>query len=157
MKVYWGVEIYLPSFFDLGTRWRWVVIFMPGPLYPQGKNPWYSLNRRLDGPWSYILMPMPWAGFKAIVPVFNHSKPSRLWQMLEMPSPVLYAFLILLTGLHSHVDIFLGNRNFALDISFSFSFMWGFDLIQDEGHFHYHERLKHTVTKIHSVSRITWF
>jgi len=22
MKVYWGVEIYLHAFFDLGTRWR---------------------------------------------------------------------------------------------------------------------------------------
>jgi hypothetical protein len=22
MKAYWGVEVYLHSFFDLGTRWR---------------------------------------------------------------------------------------------------------------------------------------
>jgi hypothetical protein len=25
---------------------------MPRPLYPQGKSPWYPLNRRLDGPQS---------------------------------------------------------------------------------------------------------
>jgi hypothetical protein len=36
MKTYWGS--------DLGTRWRWVVIFTPRPLYPQGKSPWYPLG-----------------------------------------------------------------------------------------------------------------
>jgi hypothetical protein len=29
-----------------------VVSFTPRPLYPQGKNPWYPLNRRLSGPQS---------------------------------------------------------------------------------------------------------
>jgi hypothetical protein len=47
MKVYWGVEVYLHSFFDLGTRWRWVVSFTPRPLYLQGKSPRYPLDRRL--------------------------------------------------------------------------------------------------------------
>jgi len=41
MKAYWGVEVYLHSFYDLGTRWRWVVIFTPRPLYREGKRPWY--------------------------------------------------------------------------------------------------------------------
>jgi len=36
---------------DLGTRWRWVVSFTPRPL-PQGKSPWYPLDRRLGGPQS---------------------------------------------------------------------------------------------------------
>jgi len=36
----------------LGTRWRWVVSFTPRPLYPQGKTPCYTLNRRLGGPQS---------------------------------------------------------------------------------------------------------
>jgi len=49
MKTYWGVEIQLHTFFDLGTRWRWVVSFTPQPLYPQGKSPWYPLDRRLGG------------------------------------------------------------------------------------------------------------
>jgi hypothetical protein len=31
---------------DLVTRWRWVVSFTPGPLYPQVKRPWYPLVRR---------------------------------------------------------------------------------------------------------------
>jgi hypothetical protein len=26
------------------------VSFMPWPLYPQGKSPWYPLDRRLSGP-----------------------------------------------------------------------------------------------------------
>jgi hypothetical protein len=44
------VEVQLHAFFDLGTRWRWVVSFTPRPLYPQGKSPWYTLDRRLGGP-----------------------------------------------------------------------------------------------------------
>jgi hypothetical protein len=36
-----------PRIFDLGTRWRWVVSFTPLPLYPQGKSPFYPLDRRL--------------------------------------------------------------------------------------------------------------
>jgi hypothetical protein len=49
MKAYWGVEIYLQAFFDLGTRWRWVASFTPRPLYPQKKSPWYPLDRKLGG------------------------------------------------------------------------------------------------------------
>jgi hypothetical protein len=33
--------MYVHSFFDLATRWRWVVSFTPLPLYPQVKSPWY--------------------------------------------------------------------------------------------------------------------
>jgi len=33
-KAYWGVEVELNAFFDLGTRWKLVVGFMPRPLYP---------------------------------------------------------------------------------------------------------------------------
>jgi hypothetical protein len=32
-------------FLDLSTSWRRVVSFMPLPLYPQGKIPWYPLER----------------------------------------------------------------------------------------------------------------
>jgi hypothetical protein len=52
MKVYWGSGSIAPHVLDLGTRWRWVVSFTSRPLYPQGKNPWYPLNRRLGGPQS---------------------------------------------------------------------------------------------------------
>jgi hypothetical protein len=41
-----------PRILDLGTRWRWVVSFTPQPLYSQGKDPWYPLDRRLGGPQS---------------------------------------------------------------------------------------------------------
>jgi hypothetical protein len=50
MKAYWGSGGIAPRIFDLGTRWRWVVSFTPWPLYPQGKSPWYPLDRRLGGP-----------------------------------------------------------------------------------------------------------
>jgi hypothetical protein len=33
-----GVQIQLYSFFNLGTRWRWVVKATPLPLYPTGKR-----------------------------------------------------------------------------------------------------------------------
>jgi hypothetical protein len=41
-----------PRILDLGTRWRWMVSLTPRPLYPQGKSPWYPLDRRLSGPQS---------------------------------------------------------------------------------------------------------
>jgi hypothetical protein len=51
MKPYWGSGCIAPRI-DLGTRWRWVVSFTPRPLYPQGKSPWYPLDRRVGGPQS---------------------------------------------------------------------------------------------------------
>jgi hypothetical protein len=53
MKAYWEVELYLHSSFDLSTRWRWVVNLTPRPLYPQGKSPFYTLDRWLGGPQSW--------------------------------------------------------------------------------------------------------
>jgi hypothetical protein len=41
-----------PCIFYLGTRSRWVVNFTLRPFYPQGKSPWYPLDRRLGGPQS---------------------------------------------------------------------------------------------------------
>jgi hypothetical protein len=53
MKAYWGSEGIAPhTFFDLGTRWRWIVSFTLRLLYPQGKRLWYPLDRRLGGPQS---------------------------------------------------------------------------------------------------------
>jgi hypothetical protein len=58
MKAYWGVEVYLHSFLDLGTRCRWVVSFTHRQLYPQGKRPWYPLDRRPGGSqmWQYPII-----------------------------------------------------------------------------------------------------
>jgi hypothetical protein len=50
MKAYWGSECTAPCILDLGTRWRWVVSFTSRTPYPQGKSPWYPLDRRLGGP-----------------------------------------------------------------------------------------------------------
>jgi hypothetical protein len=46
----WGAGGITPYIFSLSTRWKWVVSFTPRPLYPQGKSPWYPLDRRLGGP-----------------------------------------------------------------------------------------------------------
>jgi hypothetical protein len=48
----WGNGCIYWHFLDLGTSWKWVVIFTPLPLYPWGKSPWYPLDRRLGGPQS---------------------------------------------------------------------------------------------------------
>jgi hypothetical protein len=34
-----GEWMYSSTIIDLGTRWRWVVSFMPRPLYPDEKAP----------------------------------------------------------------------------------------------------------------------
>jgi hypothetical protein len=49
MKEYWGSGSIAPHILHLGIRWRFVVSFTPLPLYPQGKRPWYTLDRRLHG------------------------------------------------------------------------------------------------------------
>jgi hypothetical protein len=36
-----------------GILGEWWYSFTPRPLYPQGKNPWYPLDRRLGGPQSW--------------------------------------------------------------------------------------------------------
>ena len=43
-----GVQVQLYCFFDLNSRWGWVVNATPGPLYP-GKDTRYPLYRRLCG------------------------------------------------------------------------------------------------------------
>jgi hypothetical protein len=53
MKAYWGSGGIAPSILDRDTVWRWVVSFMPQPLYRQGKSPWDPLDRRLGGPQSW--------------------------------------------------------------------------------------------------------
>jgi hypothetical protein len=50
MKAYLGSGGIVPGILDLGTRWRWVVIFTFRPLYPWGKSPYYPLDRRLGEP-----------------------------------------------------------------------------------------------------------
>ena len=54
MKAYRGSR-HVPSILNLGARWRLVVNITPWPLYP-GKEPWYPLNRWLDGPHSHSVL-----------------------------------------------------------------------------------------------------
>jgi hypothetical protein len=39
MKAYWGSGGIAPCILDLGTRWRWVISFTFGPLYPRERYP----------------------------------------------------------------------------------------------------------------------
>jgi hypothetical protein len=52
MKTYWGSGWIAPRILYHGTRWRWVVSLPCLQLSPQGKSPWYLLDRRLGGPQS---------------------------------------------------------------------------------------------------------
>jgi hypothetical protein len=52
---YWGSGDIAPYILNLGARYRWMVSITPWPLYPQGKNPWYALDRRLGGPQKPVL------------------------------------------------------------------------------------------------------
>ena len=47
------VEVSLHPFLNLGTRWKWVVSFIPFLLQPWGQNTGYSLNGRLSLPQSH--------------------------------------------------------------------------------------------------------
>jgi hypothetical protein len=46
---HWGSGGIAPRIIHLGNRRRRAVSFTPRPLYPQGKSPWYPLDRRLGG------------------------------------------------------------------------------------------------------------
>jgi hypothetical protein len=39
MQTYWGIGDKLQAFFDLGTRWGWVVSFTPRLFYPRERAP----------------------------------------------------------------------------------------------------------------------
>jgi hypothetical protein len=45
-----GQRRHSSTILDLSNRWRWVVNFMPWPLYSHGNSPRYPLDRRLGGP-----------------------------------------------------------------------------------------------------------
>jgi hypothetical protein len=47
MKAYWGNRSIALRILNLGIRWTWVVSFMLRSFYPQGKIPYYPLDRRL--------------------------------------------------------------------------------------------------------------
>jgi hypothetical protein len=52
MKACWRSGGIAPCILELGTKWKRVVSFTPRPIYPQGKGPWFPLDRRLGGPQS---------------------------------------------------------------------------------------------------------
>jgi len=49
MKAYWRSGGIVARILDLGTKWTRMVS-LPQPLNPQGKSPWYPLDRKLGGP-----------------------------------------------------------------------------------------------------------
>jgi hypothetical protein len=54
----------------------WVVSFTPRPLYPQGKSPWYSLDKMLGGPLKPVWM--TWRGEKSCPYRDSKSDPSAV-------------------------------------------------------------------------------
>jgi hypothetical protein len=62
---------YTSTILDFGTRWEWMISFMPWPLYPQGKRTQYPLDRRLSGLQSPIWT--LWSREKFLAPVGNRN------------------------------------------------------------------------------------
>jgi hypothetical protein len=50
----WGCGVKAPHIINLSTTWRWMVSFMPQPLYSRVKSPQYSMDRRVVGLQSWI-------------------------------------------------------------------------------------------------------
>jgi hypothetical protein len=66
MKAYWGSGCIDPHFHDLGTSWKWVVSFIPRPLYPRERAPsthciggWVDPRGGLDDTekWKFLTLP----------------------------------------------------------------------------------------------------
>jgi hypothetical protein len=71
LEAYWRRGYIAPYILDFFTRWKQEAIFTLRPLYPQGKSPWYALDRRLGG------APEPfwtrWRGKKFPAPAGNRN------------------------------------------------------------------------------------
>jgi hypothetical protein len=91
MKTYWRSGGIAPRILDLGTRWRWVVSFTPWPIYPQGKKPWYPLDRRLGGPQSRLD-----AAVKRQIP--DHLVRSSALYNWAIPAPVALTPILILSS-----------------------------------------------------------
>jgi hypothetical protein len=88
-----------PRILDLSTRWTWVVSFTTQPLYLQGKNPYYLLNRRCVGPRAGLdvvmrrKIPSPLPAF--ILILSSHLRLClRVVSHSGFPTNILHAFLI---------------------------------------------------------------
>jgi hypothetical protein len=104
MKAYWGSGGIDPCIPDLSTRQRWVVTFMPRPLYPQGKSPWYPLDRRLAGPQSQSGQGGEEKYFQPLLGLKPPHHPA--------PSPTLYHWAIL-APVDIHISQFNSTRSTA--------------------------------------------
>jgi hypothetical protein len=85
MKAYWGSGNIAPRIPNLDTRMRGVVSFTPQPLYPQGKSPWYPLDRRLGGPpvglVSYVNLRSSYPGLNILATAFVSFLYGRNYEM----------------------------------------------------------------------------
>jgi hypothetical protein len=110
----------LHAFFDLGTRWRWVVSFTSLPLYPQVKSLWYPSDRRLGGPQSRSgcggeeknSQPLPGQEPSIIQPVAQHYT-TELIRLLKVRCMFSYhAYNVQeKQALDEHADYILASRN----------------------------------------------
>jgi hypothetical protein len=100
-------------FLDLDTSWRWVVSFTPLLLYPQGKNPWHQLDRRLG--WAPEPVWTTWRGENSWPYQDSKSNPSVIQPLAShytdyaIPAPlyVIWSFLNEFGSTASEVDIYV--------------------------------------------------
>jgi hypothetical protein len=93
------MEVYFHSFFELGTRWRWVVSFTPRPLYTQGRAPgtlwiggWVGPRVGLDTVWKRRI-PAPTGNWTPHHPA--RSPALYHWAILALSSEIFYTISIL--------------------------------------------------------------
>jgi hypothetical protein len=80
-----------------------VVGFTPQPLYPQGRNPWYPVDKRLGGPQSRYgrggeeknSQPLPVFEPPIIQPVAQLYTTELFWLMMMMMMMMITKFVIL--------------------------------------------------------------
>ena len=74
-------------------RWSGVVNCVPRLLYPQGGNVWYTLNRRLSGPYGHSR--------HGVEKLFHATVGYRAQ---DFPAPSLVIILTVLSGLTLHME-----------------------------------------------------
>jgi hypothetical protein len=138
MKTYWGSGGIIPRILDLGTRQRWVVSFMPLPLYPQGKLLLYFTMCRLAlGP---TQSPIQWVP-AALSPGVNqpghkadHSLPSsaeikNVWTCTSIPPYVFMVCYLVKQRMHLHDVILSSQGQLYLNVLMALYMCAGFQIL----------------------------
>jgi hypothetical protein len=125
MKRYWDSGGTAPHILNLSIRWKWVVSFVPWPLYPSGKSPWYILDSRLGGSqswsgcdttastWTPVIQPVVLSLYQLSCPKSIYENPQFNTEIHKstMPLTDMYSYqnYICLTTLSVHIPYHISS------------------------------------------------